>query len=35
MEKLDIPPIPEFIELLADSGRESLRLQGEASTCSA
>ncbi len=27
MEKIDIPPIPEFIELVADSG-EPLRLQG-------
>ena len=29
MEKIDIPPIPEFIELVADSGDAPLRLQGD------
>ena len=29
MEKIDIPPIPEFIELVADSGAAPLRLQGD------
>ena len=28
MEKLDIPPIPEFVELIADSGARPLRVQG-------
>ena len=28
MEKLDIPPIPEFVEMIADSGRRAVRLQG-------
>ena len=28
MEKLDIPPIPEFVEMIAESGGRPLRLQG-------
>ena len=28
MEELDIPPIPEFVQMIADSGAEALRLQG-------
>ena len=33
MEKLDIPPIPEFVELIADSERVCT-LAAPASTCS-
>ena len=28
MEELDIPPIPEFVEMISDSGARPLRLQG-------
>ena len=35
MEKLDIPPIPEFVELISDSGAEALRAARRPSTCSA
>ena len=34
MEKIDIPPIPEFIELVADSGARSTPAR-RPSTCSA
>jgi len=33
MEKLDIPPIPEFVEMIADTGRASTRARRRR-TCS-
>ena len=33
MEKLDIPPVPEFVEMIADSGAELYACKAT-STCS-
>ena len=35
MEKLDIPPIPEFVEMISDSGAGLYACKASASTCSA